>query len=232
MGEYLSPADLNESKAARWLLSLFFGTSLRRRDQHLRIYARWGILGKVFLDDWFILVGLEVWESWLVKLQVLTISQARRQARPLQGHHLRALRRRSDAAEAAPERIDHIRPRRAGLALWFFKGVPTDGYLLDIAPRELEKSSTSQRRSSRTSMSKRARRMSTVSRTRSRPSPSRSTSTVTSSSPTSRSASLAAAYFADGKEKAFDEDDDFRLPRSRDVGEEQCSRRSRRHVFW
>ena len=62
------------------------------------------------------------------------------QARPLQGHHLRALRRRGDAPEGAPRAHGSHRPGRARFAHLVFKGVPSRiGYLLDIAPRELEK---------------------------------------------------------------------------------------------
>ena len=44
------------------------------------------------------------------------------QARPLQGHHLRALRRRGDAAEGAPRAHGSHRPRRAGLAHLVLQG--------------------------------------------------------------------------------------------------------------
>ena len=44
------------------------------------------------------------------------------QARPLQGHHLRALRRRGDAAEGAPRAHGSHRPRRSGLAHLVLQG--------------------------------------------------------------------------------------------------------------
>ena len=44
------------------------------------------------------------------------------QARPLQGHHLRALRRRGDAPEGAPRADGSHRPRRAGLAHLVLQG--------------------------------------------------------------------------------------------------------------
>ena len=44
------------------------------------------------------------------------------QARPLQGHHLRALRRRGDAAEGPPRAHGPHRPRRAGLAHLVLQG--------------------------------------------------------------------------------------------------------------
>ena len=46
------------------------------------------------------------------------------QARPLQGDHLRALRRRGDAAEGAPRAHGSHRPRRAGLAHLVLQGRP------------------------------------------------------------------------------------------------------------
>ena len=46
------------------------------------------------------------------------------QARPLQGHHLRALRRRGDAAEGAPRAHGPHRPGRAGLAHLVLQGRP------------------------------------------------------------------------------------------------------------
>ena len=46
------------------------------------------------------------------------------QARPLQGHHLRALRRRGDAAEGAPRAHGPHRPRRARLAHLVLQGRP------------------------------------------------------------------------------------------------------------
>ena len=46
------------------------------------------------------------------------------QARPLQGHHLRALRRRGDAAEGAPRADGSHRPRRARLAHLVLQGRP------------------------------------------------------------------------------------------------------------
>ena len=62
------------------------------------------------------------------------------QARALQGHRLRALWRGSHAPEGAPRAHGSHRPGRARHHIWFFKGVPSRiGYLLDIAPKELEK---------------------------------------------------------------------------------------------
>ena len=46
------------------------------------------------------------------------------QARPLQGHHLRALRRRGDAPEGAPRAHGSHRPGRAGLAHLVLQGRP------------------------------------------------------------------------------------------------------------
>ena len=46
------------------------------------------------------------------------------QARPLQGHHLRALRRRGHAAEGAPRAHGSHRPRRARLAHLVLQGRP------------------------------------------------------------------------------------------------------------
>ena len=62
------------------------------------------------------------------------------QARPLQGHRLRQVRRRSRAQQGAPRAHG---PHRAGLAgahIWFVKGTPSRlGLLLDISPRNLER---------------------------------------------------------------------------------------------
>ena len=46
------------------------------------------------------------------------------QASPLQGHHLRALRRRGDAPEGAPRAHGSHRPRRSGLAHLVLQGRP------------------------------------------------------------------------------------------------------------
>jgi len=63
------------------------------------------------------------------------------QASPLQGNRLRALRRRGDALEGSPASawVTSTWPRPVS-HIWFFKGVPSRiGYLLDMAPKELEK---------------------------------------------------------------------------------------------
>ena len=92
------------------------------------------------------------------------------QARPLQGHHLRALRRRGHPPEGAPRAHGSHRLAAPVSHIWFFKGVPSRiGYLLDIAPRELERSSTSPPRSSRRSTTTSARPTSASCPRRSRP---------------------------------------------------------------
>jgi len=55
-------------------------------------------------------------------------------------HRLRALRRRGHASKVRRERMGHIDLAAPVSHIWFFKGVPSRiGYLLDMAPKELEK---------------------------------------------------------------------------------------------
>ena len=90
------------------------------------------------------------------------------QARPLQGHHLRALRRRGDAAEGAPRAYGPHRPGRAGLAYLVLQGRPRRGSATcSTSPRaSSRRCSTSPPRSSPTSTRRRGRRTSPTSRTR------------------------------------------------------------------
>ena len=134
------------------------------------------------------------------------------QARPLQGHHLRALRRRGDAAEGAPRAHGSHRPGRARLAHLVLQGRPEPHRLpARHRPARAREGALLRRLDHhRASTSRRARRTSTTSRTRSRPRSSASTSTATSGSPPSSSGSPAAARTSrQGKDKGFDEDDDF-----------------------
>ena len=110
------------------------------------------------------------------------------------------------------ERMGHIDLAAPVSHIWFFKGVPSRiGYLLDIAPRELEKVLyfaasivTAVDNEKRAAGPRRPRGQGHA------PSPSRSTSTATRRSPRSRSGSPRRRdYFAKGKEKDFDEDDEF-----------------------
>ena len=93
------------------------------------------------------------------------------------------------------ERMGHIDLAAPVSHIWFFKGVPSRiGYLLDIAPRELEKVLYfAASIVTAVDVEKRARRTSPTSRTRSRPSPSGSTSTATRRSPRSSSGCSGAA---------------------------------------
>ena len=93
------------------------------------------------------------------------------------------------------ERMGHIDLAAPVSHIWFFKGVPSRiGYLLDIAPRELEKVLYfAASIVTAVDNEKRAQPTSTRSRTRSRPSPSGSTSTATRRSPRSRTVSPAGA---------------------------------------
>ena len=96
--------------------------------------------------------------------------------------------------------------------IWFFKGVPSRiGYLLDIAPSELEKVLYfAASIVTAVDVEKRAATTSPTSRTRCEASPSASTSTATRRSPrSSERLERRREYFAKGKEKDFDEDDDF-----------------------
>ena len=62
------------------------------------------------------------------------------QAGALPGHHLRALRRRGDPRQGAPRADGPHRAGRPVTHIWYFKGVPSRlGYLLDLAPKDLEK---------------------------------------------------------------------------------------------
>ena len=62
------------------------------------------------------------------------------QARPLQGHHLRQVRRRSRASKVRRERMGHIELASPVSHIWFVKGTPSRlGLLLDISPRSLER---------------------------------------------------------------------------------------------
>ena len=111
--------------------------------------------------------------------------------------------------------------------IWFFKGVPSRiGYLLDIAPRELEKvlyfaasivtAVDEEKRARRTSHDARGQGHA--------PSPSASTSTATRRSPRSRTGSQRRRdYFVKGKEsRSFDEDDDFWVRGLSNWAEEQA----------
>ena len=97
------------------------------------------------------------------------------QARPLQGHHLRAVRRRGDAAEGAPRAHGPHRPRSSRLAHLVLQGRSRAGSA--ICSTSLRASSrrcsTSPPRSSPTWTRRRGRRISPTSRTRSAPSTSR-----------------------------------------------------------
>ena len=134
------------------------------------------------------------------------------QARPLQGHHLRALRRRGDAAEGPPRAHGSHRPRRSrsrtsGSSRASRAASGTSSTSLRASSR---RSCTSRPRSSRRSIARSGRRISPTSRTRSPARASGSTSTATRRSPRSTIALRRRRdYFAAGKEKNFDEDDDF-----------------------
>ena len=61
------------------------------------------------------------------------------QARALQGHHSAALRRGDHPQQGARPHGAH-RAGRPGHHIWYFKGVPSRlGYLLDLAPKDLER---------------------------------------------------------------------------------------------
>ena len=124
------------------------------------------------------------------------------QARPLQGHHLRALRRRGDAPEGAPRAHGPHRPGRARLAHLVLQG-RAEPHRLPARHRPARaREGPLLRRLDRHARRRRGarRRTSTTSRTRSRPSPSGSTSTATSSSPRSSSGSQRRRdYFAQGQ---------------------------------
>jgi DNA-directed RNA polymerase subunit beta' len=58
----------------------------------------------------------------------------------LQGHHLRAVRRGGHPRQGAPRAHGPHRAGRPVTHIWYFKGVPSRlGYLLDLAPKDLEK---------------------------------------------------------------------------------------------
>ena len=113
------------------------------------------------------------------------------QARPLQGHHLRALRRRGDAAEGAPRAHGAHRPRRARLAHLVLQGRSQPDRLPARHRSARAREGALLRRLDRHRRRRREARRRTwpTWRTRSRPSRSRSTSTATSSSPRSRGGS-------------------------------------------
>ena len=156
------------------------------------------------------------------------------QARPLQGDHLRALRRRGDAAEGAPRADGSHRPGRAGLAHLVLQGRPEPDRLpARHRPARAREGALLRRLDRhRASTSRRARRTSPTSRTRCGPSPSRSTSTATSA--------LAALeerlqrrrdYFAKGKEQGLRRGRRLLGPRPRQLGRGAgCCRRSRRRA--
>ena len=132
------------------------------------------------------------------------------------------------------ERMGHIDLAAPVSHIWFFKGVPSRiGYLLDIAPRELEKVLYfAASIVTAVDDEKRARRTSPTSRTRSRPSPSASTSTATRRSPRSRTASQRRRdYFTKGKERELRRGRRLLGPRPLELGRggRPC-RRSRRLV--
>ena len=117
------------------------------------------------------------------------------QARPLQGHHLRALRRRGDAPEGASRAHGSHRPCRSGLAHLVLQGRPEPHRLppRHRAARAREGARTSPPRSSPPSTARSAPPTSPISRTRSAPRRSRSTSTATSRSSPSTSGSRVVA---------------------------------------
>ena len=124
------------------------------------------------------------------------------QARPLQGHHLRALRRRGDAAEGAPRAHGSHRPRRARLAHLVLQGRPEPHRLpARHRPARAREGPLLRRLDRHAGRRREARRpTSPTSRTRSTPSPSASTSTATRRSPRSRSGSTRRRdYFAQGQ---------------------------------
>ena len=134
------------------------------------------------------------------------------QARPLQGHHLRALRRRGDAAEGAPRAHGAHRPGRARLAHLVLQGRPEPHRLPARHRPARAREGPLLRRVDRhrRSTTRRAPRTSTTSRTRSRAESERIY--------VDRDEQLAALeqrlqrrreFFAKGKDKDFDEDDDF-----------------------
>ena len=105
------------------------------------------------------------------------------QARPLQGHRLRALRRRGDALEGAPRAHGPHRPRRAGQPHLVLQG-RAEPHRLPARhgpARSSRRSSTSPPRSSPGSTTRRARATSTSSRRR-------STRSSTPTPPSARSA--------------------------------------------
>ena len=143
------------------------------------------------------------------------------QARPLQGDHLRALRRRGDAAEGAPRAHGPHRPRRARLAHLVLQGRPEphrlparhrpararEGPLLRRLDRHRRRQREA-REGPRRPRGQGARR-----------SPSGSTSTATSSSPRSRSGSTRRRdYFTKGKEQGLRRGRRVLGPRARQLG--------------
>ena len=135
------------------------------------------------------------------------------QARPLQGHHLRALRRRGDAAEGAPRAHGPHRPGRArSRTSGSSRASRAASATCSTSPRaSSRRCSTSPPRSSPTVDNEA--RAEGPRRPRGQgqaPSPSGSTSTATSSSRRSSSGSSAAATTSRrARTKDFDEDDEF-----------------------
>ena len=117
------------------------------------------------------------------------------QARPLQGHHLRAVRRRGDAAEGprASAWATSTSPRPSPTSGSSRASRAGSATCSTSRRRSSRRSSTSPRRSSPRSTTRSGPPTSPTSRTRSGPSPSGSTSTATSSSPRSSSGSRAGA---------------------------------------
>ena len=132
------------------------------------------------------------------------------QARPLQGHRLRALRRGGHAVEGAPRAHGPRRPRRPGQPHLVLQGRAraASATCSTWLPRNSRRSSTSPPRSSRGSTTRRARRTSTRSRRR-------STRSSTPTPPSARSgcsscasrSSAAREVPADGKQTNFNDED-------------------------
>ena len=171
------------------------------------------------------------------------------QARPLQGHHLRALRRRGDAPEGAPRAHGPHRPGRAGLAHLVLQGRPEPDRLPARHRPARAREGPLLRRLDRHARSTTRSAQEDLERPRGqgrRPSPSGSTSTATRRSPRSRTGSSGAATTSPkGKERNFDEDDEFwarglsnwaeeqalpPLEEARDARRRHLRRRSRRQI--
>ena len=153
------------------------------------------------------------------------------QARPLQGDHLRALRRRGDAPEGAPRAHGSHRPRRAGLAHLVLQGRPEPHRLPARHRPARAREGALLRRVDRHGGRQRGAREGprTTSRTRSRPSPSRSTSTATRRSPRSSSGCSAAATTSPRARTRASTRTTTSGPAASPTGpRSRCSRRSRR----